>query len=75
MANPSGFNAQQNFFTFGFGIWVLPRLQRLSPLDDLHRTHNTILRFEPLLLPPRAFEEGKMKPYHLDHVGDSLGSS
>jgi len=75
MANPSCLNPQQHLFTFGLGIWVLPQLQRLSPFDDLHRTHNTILRFEPRLLPPRAFEEGKMKPYHIDHFGDSLGSS
>jgi len=42
------------------------------PFDDLHRKDKTILRLKPRLLPSRAFEEGKMKPYHIDHFGDSL---
>jgi hypothetical protein len=26
------------------------------------------------LLPPRGFEEGKMKPYHIDHFGSVGGT-
>jgi len=31
--------AQQYLLTLGLGIRVFPRFQRLSPFDDLHRTH------------------------------------
>src|SRR5438105_13663785 len=60
MANPCRLNAQQHLFTFRLGIWVLPRFQRLSPFDDLHRTHDRISSGTQLLFaPPHAFEEGR----------------
>src|SRR5690348_10766142 len=59
MANPCRLNAQQHLFIFGLGIWVLPRFQRLSPFDDLHRKHDRILRLPPFFAPPHAFEEGR----------------
>src|SRR5438309_413651 len=59
MANPGRLNAQQHLFTFGLRIWVLPRFQRLSPFDDLHRPHDRILRLPPFFAPPHAFEEGR----------------
>jgi hypothetical protein len=59
MANPGRLNAQQHLF--GLRIWVLPRFQRLSPFDDLHRAHDRILRLEPFLPPVHAFEEGQIE--------------
>jgi hypothetical protein len=54
MAYPGRLNAQQHLFGLGLGIWVLPRFQRLSPFDDLHRTHDKmILRFAEPFIPAR----------------------
>ncbi len=46
VANSGSFDAQQHLLALGFGIRVLPRLQRLSPFDDLHRTHAGVLHFQ-----------------------------
>jgi len=51
MANPGRLNAQQHLFTVGLRIWVLPRFQRLSPFDDLHRPHDRILRLKRRVVP------------------------
>jgi hypothetical protein len=39
VANAGRLDAQQHLLTLGLGIRVFPRFQRLSPFDDLHRTH------------------------------------
>ena len=46
VAHTRGFDAQQHLVALGFGIRVLPRFQRLSPFDDLHRTHTGVLQFQ-----------------------------
>src|SRR5215467_10779083 len=48
MADPGRLDAQQHFLSLRFGIWILSRFQWLSPFDDLHRTHDRILRFPSL---------------------------
>src|ERR1700751_5563760 len=72
MANPCRLNAQQPLFTFGLGIWVLPRFQRLSPFDDLHRKHDRILRL-PLLPRHMGSRRDEMKAYHIDRFGSVGG--
>ena len=32
-------DAQQHLLALGLGVGIVPRLQRLSPFDDLHRSH------------------------------------
>jgi hypothetical protein len=54
VADPGRLDAQQHFLSLRFGIWILPRFQRLSPFDDLHRAHDKmILRFAEPFVPAR----------------------
>src|SRR6201981_3211929 len=73
MANPCRLNAQQHLFIFGLGIWVLPRFQRLSPFDDLHRKHDRILRLAALLPRHMRSRRDEMKAYHIDRFGSVGG--
>src|SRR5690349_12155043 len=73
MANPCRLNAQQHLFTFGLGIWLLPRFQRLSPFDDLHRKHDRILRLPPFLPRHMRSRRDEMKAYHIDRFGSVGG--
>ena len=66
MANPGRLNAQQHLLTFGLRIWVLPRFQGLSPFDDLHRTHDRILRLAHFLPRHMRSRRDEMKAYHID---------
>src|ERR1700730_6300113 len=57
VANAGSLDAQQHLLTLGLGIWVFPRFQRLSPFDDLHRTHPapSISRKPMIYTSPRLF--------------------
>src|SRR5216683_4430144 len=44
VADPRRLDAQQYLLALRLGIGILPRLERLAPFDDLHRTHAGILR-------------------------------